>query len=197
MRYNYKRGALSKMPRRKRNYGWVKWLVFLILIAGVVTVVILVKNNIFGSKPKEEKESSSSVIEQKEEKLETKTDEKADEKTDEPQKSDEKVPQYEGETPNKSEVLTGLITYANVMNDKLVIRVSVDQFLQSGNCDLVFSRNGVTYYSQSVGIVESVTTSTCDGFEIPVGELPTGDIQVEINLNSQGKTGRIEGRVKI
>jgi hypothetical protein len=59
------------------------------------------------------------------------------------------------------------------------------------------SKNGVTHYSQSVGIVESVTTSTCDGFKISTLELPSGNLQVEINLDSDGKSGKIEGRVKI
>ena len=89
------------------------------------------------------------------------------------------------------------MSYADVINDELVIRISIDQFLQSGNCNLTVSRNGVTYYTQTVGILESVTTSTCDGFKIPVNELSKGELQVEVNLESDGKSGKIEGRIRI
>ena len=183
------------MPKRKRNFRWVKWLVFLVLIFGAVTVAILVKNN-FDNKTDNNKQSDN-TSKTEEKKSEEKSENNSDEKTEESQKTEEKAPQYEGESPNKSETLTGLITYADVVNDELVIRVNIDQFLQSGNCNLTMSRNGVTYYTQTVGIQESVTTSTCDGYKIPVSELTKGDLQVEISLDSDGKTGKITGRVRI
>lgn len=187
--------TLKKMPKRKRNFRWVKWLIFLMLIVGVIVVIILIKNN-FTDKTSDNKQSTNtSNIE--EQKSEEKPKNEPSEIIDESQKPEEKVPQYDGESPNKSETLTGLITYADVINDELVIRINIDQFLQSGNCNLVMSRNGITYYSQSVGIQESVTTSTCDGYKIPVSELPKGDLQVEIGLDSNGKTGKITGKVRI
>lgn len=183
------------MPKRKRNFRWVKWLLFLVLIAGAVTVIILVKNN-FDNKTNNSGQQATNVEKPEKKKPEEKTDDNSSSSA-ETSKQEEKAPQYEGESPNKSETLTGMITYANVADNELVIRVNIDQFLQSGTCNIALSRNGVTHYSQSVGIVESVTTSTCDGFKIPASELPSGNLQVEINLESEGKTGKIEGRVKI
>ena len=178
------------MPKRRRSFRWVKWLLFLALIIAAVVVVVLVKNNL-DQKTEKGGQQSADVNEPKE-----KIDNNSDGNEEAP-KQEEKVPQYDGDSPNKSETLTGLMSYADVVNDELVIRVSIDQFLQSGNCNLVMTRNGVTYYTQSVGIVESVTTSTCDGFKIPVGELPKGDLQVEIDLESDGKSGKITGRVRL
>lgn len=183
------------MPKRKRNFRWIKWLLFLVLIAGAVTVVILVKNNL-DNKTNNSGQRATNVEKPEEKKPEEKTDDSSSSSV-ETSKQEEKAPQYEGESPNKSETLTGMITYANVADDELTIRVNIDQFLQTGTCNIALSRNGVTHYSQSVGIVESVTTSTCDGFKIPASELPSGNLQVEINLESEGKSGKIEGRVKI
>lgn len=183
------------MPKRKRNFRWVKWLLFLVLLVAAITVVILVKNNYFDKK--EENSSQQNIDIDKNKTEDKKEEEKPEDKNGDEPKQEEKAPQYEGESPNKSETLTGLITYADVQNDELIMRVNIDQFLQSGNCDLTMSRNGVTYYTQSVGIQESVTTSTCDGYKIPVSELPKGDLVVEINLDSDGKTGKITGRVRI
>lgn len=164
----------------------------MVLIAVAVVMIILVKNNF--DKKTEDNNSQSVDIEKIEEE---KTEEKAEDNEGEAAGQGEKAPQYDGESPNKSETLTGLITYADVANDELVMRVNIDQFLQSGSCNLIMSRNGVTYYTQSVDIQESVTTSTCDGYKIPVSELPKGDFQVEIDLESDGKSGKITGRVRI
>ena len=178
------------MPRRKRDFRWIKWLLFLVLIIVAIVVVVLVKNNYFGEKQENNTKQSENS---------SKTEEKktSDEEKPKEEQQEEKVPQYDGESPNKSENLTGLITYADVVNDELVVRVNIDQFLQSGNCNLTMNRNGVTYYSQSVAIQESVTTSTCDGYKIPVGDLSKGDFQIEIDLESEGKSGKIVGRVRI
>lgn len=183
------------MSKRKRNFRWVKWLLFLLLIAGAVVVVILVKNNYFDKKDDQNTSQAVETNKTDDKKSEEKTEQKVEQK--EETEPEQKAPQYDGESPNKSETLTGLITYADVKDGELIIRVNIDQFLQSGNCNLVLSKNGVTHYSQSVGIVESVTTSTCDGFKISTSELPSGNLQVEINLDSDGKSGKIEGRVKI
>ena len=178
------------MAKRRRNFRWVKWLFFLVLIAAAVVVVILVKNNMQTVK-------TGGGETQKVEPAEGSVDEKTEAGTEGTSEGERKVPQYEGESPNKSETLTGLMSYADVVNDELVIRVNIDQFLQSGSCNLTISRNGVTYHTQTVNIVESVSTSTCDGFKIPVSELSKGDLQVEIDLESDGKSGKITGRVRI
>lgn len=181
------------MPKRKRNFRWLKWLLFLILIVAAIVIVVLVKNNYFGEKKQDNPQQSEDAGK----KDEQKTEEESKKESKEDSKPEEKAPQYEGESPNKSENLTGLITYADVVNDELVIRINIDQFLQSGSCNLTMSRNGVTHYTQTVGIQESVTTSTCDGYKIPVSELPKGDLAVEIDLESDGKSGKITGRVRI
>ena len=181
------------MPRRRRKFRWIWGLVFLVLVIGAVVMIVLMNNNLFNDKTKDNGSQDSNTSQPEE-----KSEEKADEnKTEEGQQSEEKAPQYDGESPNKSETLTGLITYADVVDNELVIRVNIDQFLQSGKCNLAINRNGVTYYSQSVDIQESVTTSTCDGYKIPVDQLSKGDFQVEIDLESDGKNGKITGRVRI
>ena len=182
------------MPRRKRNFRWLKWLLFLVLIAAAVTVIILVKNNFEKTDGADRQATETSKAE--ETKKEEKEDTQAD-KSEEESKQEEKAPQYDGDSPNKSETLTGMITYADVKDGVLIVRVNIDQFLSNGACNLVMSKNGATQYTQSVGIIESVTTSTCDGYKIPVSELSEGDFTVEINLESEGKTGKITGRVRI
>lgn len=181
------------MPERKRNFRWVKWLLFLVLIVVAVVVTVLVLNNF--NKKTNDNAQQATTTEDKTKKKET--DSEKTENKEGTSEQEEKAPQYEGESPNKSETLTGIITYADIIDNDLVIRVNIDQFLSGGNCNLTMNRNGVTYYTQTASIQESVTTSTCDGYNIPVSELPKGDFSVEINLDSDGKSGKITGRVRI
>ncbi|MDO4752846.1 MAG: hypothetical protein Q4A36_01240 [Candidatus Saccharibacteria bacterium] len=179
------------MPKRKRNFRWAKWLILLVLIIIVIVVTILVKNSFSNEKTSDGNKTTTGT---------TNVDDKKEEKVEQDGESElkkEKVVQYEGESPNKSENLTGLISYTGVSGDKLLIRVNIDQYLQSGTCALTISENNVVYYTQSVAIKESVTTSTCDGFEIPVEKLPTGDLSVEIVLDSNDKSGTITGKARI
>ncbi len=107
----------------------------------------------------------------------------------------EPVVQYDGEDPNELDELTGVITYADVVGEKLMIRVNIDQFLEGGSCELSLIQGGVKY-SASANI-NSVTTATCEGFDVLVNELGKGNYQIMIKLNAGGKTGTINGEVSI
>ncbi|MBQ8985527.1 hypothetical protein IJ076_03250, partial [Candidatus Saccharibacteria bacterium] len=109
----------------------------------------------------------------------------------------EKIEQYTGESPNKADELTGLVTYAGVSGEKLIVRLNIDQFLSTGSCSLTISKDDNVYFSQSSAIIESVTTSTCDGFEIPVSNFPSGNLRIVVLLESGGKSGKIEGEVRL
>lgn len=107
------------------------------------------------------------------------------------------VPQYEGKDPNQSSELTGTLTYVNVSGDRLTIRLNIDQFLSSGLCQLSLIQAGTTQYSVSADIISSASTSTCQGFDISTANLPKGHYQIQIALNSAGKTGQIIGEVNL
>lgn len=176
------------MTERKRDFRWVKWLSFLVLVVIVaVIVVVIVKNNASGKN-----ENDGQQIVKVNESGKTGN---SDEAVEEPK--EEKAPQYEGENPNRANDLTGVISYAGMVGSDLVVRVNINQFLQSGNCDLKIIKDGTPRYSETVKILESVTTSTCDGYKIPVDRLPGGKLQIEVTLESDGKKGKIESEVEL
>ena len=104
------------------------------------------------------------------------------------------VPQYEGTDPNTLEELTGSITFAQVNGDSLVIRVNIDQYLSSGTCSLSLS-NG--YAAEAAIIPTGSIYSSCEGFDIPTAGLPGGNLDINIRLSSDGKTGTIKGNVAL
>ena len=184
------------MPKRRKSYRWLWGIIFLILIAGTVTVAILVRNNLFGDDPKNNNSGNTS-----QDTPASKSDDRKEGDTKKPEENPENkkedVPQYTGDNPNKASNLSGVISYADVVGENLVIRVNIDQFLSNGNCTLNIVKNGTSVFAQLVSIMESVSTSTCDGYNIPVSSLPKGDLQLEVLVESEGKSGKITGRVRI
>lgn len=117
----------------------------------------------------------------------------------EPAASDDpaKTPlQNEGANPSQSSGLTGSITYAAVSGDKLVIRVLIDQLVgEQGTCSLTLSRSGRKDIAKAVNTMDNPSSSTCQGFDIPLTELAKGTWNIKINISAGGKLGQLEGQV--
>lgn len=116
---------------------------------------------------------------------------------DKPEEVDEKdktPAKYDGEDPNDLDTLTGTVTYSGMAGDKLIIRVSIDQYLGSGTCSLILGG-----YSAMANISASASTSTCEGFDIPLSSISdlSSNTQFTINLSSGDRTGVISGEVSL
>ena len=111
---------------------------------------------------------------------------------------DGKTPEkYEGADPNNSESITGSITSARFDNDKLMVRVNIDQYLSSGTCTLTLS-DGMNQLEMSARLTPVAATSSCEGFDIMNSELAncSRPLNITITLSSGDKTGTITGRVE-
>ncbi|MDO4526543.1 MAG: hypothetical protein Q4B87_00405 [Candidatus Saccharibacteria bacterium] len=187
------------MPERKRKYRWVKWLVLGLVVVGVVVAVLI--NNNFNSAPRDDSEKNAKSAKTEEvsgnSSEEKKEDEKRPDTKEEVVESEPKAPQYDGDNPNKSETLTGVISYAGVNGGNLMIRVNIDQFLSDGVCNLSLLKDGRAVYTVSAAIEGSVSTSNCNGFNISASELEGGNYAIEVSLESAGKYGKIVGEVQI
>ena len=121
-------------------------------------------------------------------------DETSDSVADNP---DGKTPeQYEGKNPNLSETLTGTLSTARFSCDKLLLRVNIDQYLSSGTCSLTVS-DGSRSLSKTASVVPEVSTSSCEGFDIPASELSnfSRPLSIQINITSGSKSGLITGSI--
>lgn len=165
----------------------------LIVIVAVVVVVIVVNKNRELEPVKKQEQKQDQIIESTEKENESKGLE--EQNLEELKKED--IKQYDGESPNKAEALTGVISYAGVVGDALIVRTNIDQYLAEGSCTLNLVQNDSTVYSEVVVIESSVSTSTCNGFQIPTSKFPAGKIMVEVTLESSGKYGKIEKELNI
>lgn len=104
----------------------------------------------------------------------------------------------EGVNPNQSSGLTGSITYAEATDDKLIIRVNIDQLIgENGTCALALSRSGYRDITKSVNTMDNPSSSTCQGFDIPLSEVRSGTWQITIHLSAGGKLGTITGEISV
>ena len=180
--------------KRKRNKKWIYWVVMvgLFVVAGVV--VFLVWNSYFRDDKKDKQNEPEVGQVEKKEFVEEVENVGGDEK-DEAEKAVEqkKVEQFDGEDPKVAEELSGVVTYAGVVDGKLMIRVNINQYLDGGECRLTLMRGGANIYSSIVEIVGGASTASCAGFDVVAGELGTGAIEINIKLNSGERSGTIHG----
>lgn len=185
---------MAQKGRKRKSKKWINGIIFLVLIVAAGVMCYFVWDAYFRDKTEKPGDGGSEVQvagddkEDKKEEIEV----KSDGSTEKP-----KVEQYDGDDPNTLTGLTGVLTYAGVSNGYLRLRVNIDQYLSSGTCILVLSRNGNQIYSDYTNIVDSASTSTCEGFDVLASELGTGGLQIKITLASGDKNGVITGEATI
>ena len=109
----------------------------------------------------------------------------------------EPVIQYDGDDPNESNDLTGAITYAGATANNIIIRVNIDQYVDGGTCVLKILNGGSVIYQTTANLIADVSTSTCDGFNLPRSVVDSGNFALSIELSSGGKTGVINGGIDL
>ena len=197
------------MARKKTKTQNLKLVVItiltLVITAGVVFAIckIFKVDELLNGK-KEPESSNAKIVSNPTQPTDKKTDDQSTqtqepekpEQIEQPEEVKQKTVQYEGEDPNKAESLSGVISYAGVVGDRLVIRVNIDQYLVSGNCELRL-RGNAHDHSESTIITDSASTSTCQGFDIPLSQLRPDRYIIYIDLYSEDKTGQITGEITI
>ena len=188
------------MPRRKRNKKWISTVIILILLVIAGVVVYFVWDGYFRDKIGDnagKTGSDSSQISDKKESGKEEQDEnvKTDSETD--PAYEKKAVQYDGDSPNELDSLTGSVSYASVNAGRLSIRVSVDQYLEEGTCKLVLVQGGEEVYQETAEIMGDATTSTCRGFDVPTTSLSSGEVQFTVYLLSGNRAGEVSGGVEI
>ena len=177
------------MPKRKRNKKWIHRLIFLVLLIAAGVICFLVWDNYFNDQ-KDDERTETETSEQVEDEVIVEDDEviKGD---------DKKVEQYDGEDPNEAEELSGVVTYARVVDNKVMIRVNIDQYLSGGSCKLDLMSGGTVVYQDVANIVNSASTATCEGFDFSLSELSSGTYEIIIKVETSDKMGTIRGNLEI
>lgn len=109
---------------------------------------------------------------------------------------DHKTPiQNEGEDPNQLSEITGYVSNKTVNSQSqiLTIRVTINQFLsEAGTCSLILN-NGNETFNDSASTANNPSSSTCQGFDIPLNKLSSGKWSIKIKVKAGDKAGEIDG----
>lgn len=190
----------SSAPRRHKSHGLIWSIIFVSLI--VVAAIILI--NLFqplhpsSNNPSEPDSTTSESSNPATVKGDSTSIDHPDDSSDnlDPLIKDKTPQKHEGSSANASASLTGSISYTNVSNGQLSVRVNIDQFLESGTCTLHLLQGAHDNYFEAP-IAFSASTSTCQGFDVDISDLPSGDYELRIDLTSSEKTGSINGKVTL
>jgi hypothetical protein len=186
------------VARRHRRHGWIVAVLFVMLIAIAVIVLINVFKPIeFQNQPSAQKAENPVETSNPPEVKGAASETEAPSEETKSTASDGTPLRNEGEDPNLSDILTGAITFAGPSEDKLAIRLNIDQYLTAGTCRLTIASATGNTYTREAQIIPSVSSSTCDGFDIPISEIETGNYSIQVYLESAEKTGTITGEVNL
>ena len=179
------------MPRRKRSKKWLKVVMFLILLGAAGVICYLVWDAYFrDTTPSGDDSGDAPAVVAVTDVVEKSAKEPTTEVTEEEKKDDE--------PEQKAEEYTGIINYAAVNGDTLVVRVNIDQYAGSGTCELSLKKNGGVVYTATAPVADVVSTATCEGFDVPVSQVgASGEIDIVVTVNADGKSGVISGRATI
>ena len=185
---NTKQNATPKTVRKRDK----KWLIIIILIAvlivGIVSTIIILN----ATKPKSTENSDSNTSSTPVASENTSSDVSAPVTTNE---GDNKTPaQYEGENPNNYDILTGIITYTGITNDKLVISAALDQFV-TGDCKFEIYNQDQLIFTGHNKIMAGPSSSFCN-YSADIPAQGKYNLKV-IPTSDNNKTGVITGEVEI
>ncbi|NCQ54256.1 hypothetical protein COV88_00385 [Candidatus Saccharibacteria bacterium CG11_big_fil_rev_8_21_14_0_20_41_19] len=103
-------------------------------------------------------------------------------------------------TPKGNTSTDGIIavdfTSFNQSTEQIQIRSLIEAVSNSGSCTLTMVKDGVTVTKTS-GIQAGPTTSTCEGFNISIGELSPGDWQTTLSVEIGTRKGSATKTYKV
>ena len=182
--------------RRRKNKNTLTVIFFLLLIVAAGVICYLVWDNYFRDKQPEPAMVPQVVDDPVIKDGKGGTDEKTPEPTPESEKKQTPA-QYDGDNPNTAKGITGVITYAGVNGGYYMIRVNIDQYLNGGTCKLALKQGGNNIYTATAPVIDAASTSTCEGFNVPLSGLPKGAADIVITVSSGNMGGTITGSANL
>lgn len=179
----------------KKNLAIIIVAVVVLIIGGLATYAFIAKIGPFAEQTQNNNTSTPSSndgIPTEEEKNPTNSPDKTPPQYEEPAKNEEQPKN------NEQSDLAGIINYKAVSRGSLSIRVTIDERLESGTCTLTLTHaTSGKKVTKSAAVVTNPSSSTCEGFDVPVSELGSGKWNITVAVKSNNLTGKIEDTVTI
>ena len=176
--------------------------IFVVLLATLITVIVISAQK--GDDYKVKKTPAAKQTKKPKPKKEPDDEEETDDKDDPNKPGEQKDPNNTGAKKKKKtpKPIKGKIDNTSLVNGSLQVRVTINEVINDGTCELSLVGPREQKYSNTTQIIaNSSTTSICNGFDVLVNDIErdrdkqTGKWSVTVNLSTKNRQGKLTGEI--
>lgn len=178
--------------------------IFVVLLATLITVIVISAQK--GDDYKVKKTPVAKQAKKPKPKKESDDEEETDDK-DDPNKpaennNDPNNPKTNKKRKKTPKPIKGKIDNTSLVNGSLQVRVTINEVINDGTCELALVGPREQKYNNTTQIIaNSSTTSICNGFDVLVNDIErdrdkqTGKWSVTVNLSTKTRQGKLTGEI--
>ena len=176
--------------------------IFVVLLATLITVIVISAQK--GDDYKVKKTPAAKQTNKPKPKKEPDDEEETDDKDAPNKPGEQKDPNNTGAKNRKKtpKPIKGKIDNTSLVNGSLQVRVTINEVINDGTCELSLVGPREQKYSNTTQIIaNSSTTSICNGFDVLVNDIErdrdkqTGKWLVTVNLSTKTRQGKLTGEI--
>lgn len=178
--------------------------IFVVLLATLITVIVISAQK--GDDYKVKKTPVAKQAKKPKPKKESDDEEETDDK-DDPNKpadnnNDPNNPKTNKKRKKTPKPIKGKIDNTSLVNGSLQVRVTINEVINDGTCELALVGPREQKYNNTTQIIaNSSTTSICNGFDVLINDVErdrdkqTGKWSVTVNLSTKTRQGKLTGEI--
>lgn len=176
--------------------------IFVVLLATLITVIVISAQK--GDDYKVKKTPAAKQTKKPKPKKESDDEEETDDKDAPNKPGEQKDPNNTGAKNRKKtpKPIKGKIDNTSLVNGSLQVRVTINEVINDGTCELSLVGPREQKYSNTTQIIaNSSTTSICNGFDVLINDVErdrdkqTGKWSVTVNLSTKTRQGKLTGEI--
>ena len=174
--------------------------IFAVLLATLITVIVISTQK--GDDYKVKKTPLAKQTKKPKPKKESDDEEEANNDADPNKPVENNNDPNNPKTTKKPKPIKGKIDNTSLVNGSLQVRVTINEVINDGTCELALVGPREQKYSNTTQIIaNSSTTSICNGFDVLINDVErdrdkqTGKWLVTVNLSTKTRHGKLTGEI--
>ena len=174
--------------------------IFVVLLATLITVIVISAQK--GDDYKVKKTPVAKQAKKPKPKKEPDDEEEANDDADPNKPAKNNNDPNNPKTTKKPKPIKGKIDNTSLVNGSLQVRVTINEVINDGTCELALVGPREQKYNNTTQIIaNSSTTSICNGFDVLINDVEqdrdkqTGKWLVTVNLSTKTRHGKLTGEI--
>ena len=174
--------------------------IFVVLLATLITVIVISAQK--GDDYKVKKTPVAKQAKKPKPKKESDDEEETDDKDDPNKPAENNNDPNNPKTTKKPKPIKGKIDNTSLVNGSLQVRVTINEVINDGTCELALVGPREQKYNNTTQIIaNSSTTSICNGFDVLINDVEqdrdkqTGKWLVTVNLSTKTRHGKLTSEI--